>query len=126
MTKKQKENRMIIAEKVMQFANAHGKEMDMVQALNVVDYIHRYETTLSRINEIECDEYWYKRLWKNGVYPKQERAEERIEKYVRETIGCEVETNRDPRGFAVKLKIKCSENNSFFNVWDGESTGMDW
>lgn len=126
MTKQQIKNKERFVSAILAYANAHEKELDYLEAVAAAEYIHRNETTLSRLAEMECDSYYYNLYWKDGVNPKQERTEKRMEKYIRETIGCNVRFDRDPRGFAIKLYLKCPETNYYWNVWDGETTGANW
>lgn len=126
MTKKQFRNKERFITAIMAAAEANGKELSYLEAIGVAEYIHRNETTLSRIAEMECSEQSYNRYWKDGVNPKQERAEKRIEKYIRETIGCEVYTQRDPRGYCIRLYLKRPETGYFYNTWDGETSAADW
>lgn len=126
MTKEQMKNKERFARAIMQTANANGKEMDYLQAVRAAEYIHRVEATLSRLADMECDEYYYNHYWKNGINPKQERAEERIEKYIRETIGCECCIQRDPRGYCVRLYLKNEATGFFYNSWDGETSAANW
>lgn len=95
----------------MSYAEAHGKELTYLQAIDAANYIHRTETTLLRLAEMECDSYFYNLYWKDGVNPKQKRAEKRIVKFITETIGCKCYTQRDPRGFAVHLYLKDESTN---------------
>lgn len=126
MTKQQIKNKERFAKAILKTAQANGKKMTYPQALGAAEYIHRVEATLSRLAEMECDGYWYNVYWKNGVYPKQERAEARILKYIRENIGCNCFTQRDPRGFCVRLHLKNEATGYFCNTWDGETSGANW
>ena len=126
MTKQDARNKDMVTNAIMKYMNANGKEATLLDAIKIAEYIHRAESTLSRLAEMECDSYFYGIYWKDGVNPKQERTEERIEKYIKETIGCDCYTQRDPRGYCVRLKLKCDATENFFNSWDGETTAMNW
>ena len=126
MTKEQIKNKELFVSAILAAANANGKELSYIQAVGVAEYIHRNEATLSRLAEMECDGYFYNLYWKDGVNPKQERTEQRIEKYIRETIGCKVHTQRDPRGYCIRLYLKMPETNNFYNTWDGETSAANW
>ena len=43
------------------------------------------------------------------------------EKFIQDKIGCRCYTQRDPRGFTVRLYL-----DDFHTSFDGETTGMDW
>lgn len=126
MTKEQIRNKERFVSAILAAAEANGKELSYLEAIAAAEYIHRNETTLSRLAEMECDSFYYNYFWKDGVNPKQERAEKRIEKYIRETIGCKVHTQRDPRGYCVRLYLKCPETGYFYNTWDGETSAANW
>ena len=126
MTKNQIAAKQRFISAILAYADAHEKELSHMDAIAAADYIHRNQTTLSRLAEMECDYYFYNLYWKNGVNPKQERTEKRIEKYIRETIGCNVHTQRDPRGYCIRLYLKCPETGYFYNTWDGETTAANW
>lgn len=126
MTKEQHKNKERFVSAIMAAAEANGKVLSYMDAIGVAEYIHRNETTLSRLAEMECSEYAYNLYWKDGVNPKQERAEKRIEKYIRDVIGCKVHTQRDPRGYCIRLYLKCPETGFFYNTWDGETSATNW
>lgn len=126
MTKEQIRNKERFVSAILAAAEANGKELSYLEAIAAAEHIHRNETTLSRLAEMECDSFYYNYFWKDGVNPKQERAERRIEKYIRETIGCKVHTQRDPRGYCVRLYLKCPETGYFYNTWDGETSAANW
>lgn len=126
MTKQEMRNKESFVAAILAASQANGKELSYLEAVSAAEYIRRNETTLSRLAEMECDSYFYNRYWKDGVNPKQERTEERIEKYIRETIGCKVHTQRDPRGYCIRLYLKIPETNYFYNTWDGETSAINW
>ena len=126
MTKREIAAKQRFVSAILAYADAHGKELSYLDAIAAADYIHRNEATLSRLADMECDSYFHNLYWKNGVNPKQERTEKRIEKYIRETIGCDVHTQRDPRGYCIRLHLKCPETGYFYNTWDGETTATNW
>ena len=126
MTKEQIRNKERFVFAILAAAEANGKELSYIGAIGAAEYIHRNEATLSRLAEMECDSLFYDLYWKDGVNPKQERTEKRIEKFIRKTIGCEVHTQRDPRGYCVRLHIKYPETNYFYNTWDGETSAANW
>ena len=126
MTKEQIRNKERFVSAILAAAEANGKDLSYLEAIAAAEYIHRNETTLSRLAEMECDSFYYNYFWKDGINPKQERAEKRIEKYIRDVIGCKVHTQRDPRGYCVRLYLKCPETGYFYNTWDGETSAANW
>ena len=82
MTKQDARNKEMVTNAIMKYMNANGKAATLLDEIKIAEYIHRAESTLSRLAEMECDSYFYGIYWKDGVNPKQERAEERIEKYI--------------------------------------------
>lgn len=125
MTRDQIRRKEKFVNAILAAAEANGKQLDYLGAVGAAEYIHRNETTLSRLAEMECSEYAYNLYWKDGINPKQERTEKRIEKYIRETIGCKVHTQRDPRGYCIRLDLMIPETNMFFNCWD-RTSAADW
>ena len=126
MNKQQIRNKERFVNAILAAARANRKELDYLGAVGAAEYIHRNEATLSRLADMECDSRFYNLYWKDGVNLKQERAEKRIEKYIRETIGCECYTQRDPRGYCVRLYLKMPETGNFYNVFDGETSAANW
>ena len=126
MTKEQTKNKERFISAILAAARANGKELDYAGAVRAAEYIHRNETTLSRLAEMGCDSRFYNLYWGNGVNRKQERTEQRIEKYIRKTIGCNCYTQRDPRGYCVRLYLKMQETGNFYNSWDGETSAANW
>lgn len=114
MTKEQYRRKVQIVDAIMRTANNNGKNIDRDEAEYIADRLHRYEATLSRLAEQQCTFPVY-----NAA--KQERTEKRAVEFITENIGCKCHTQRDPRGFTVRLYL-----DNYFNTWDGETTGMDW
>ena len=119
MTKRDRENRLLYITKIMEYANAHGKILDILEGAAVADYIHRCETTLSRLACDACNCPKYDEV-------KQERTEKRVINYIADKIGCKARTQRDPRGACIRLYIKDDSTSLFFNSWDGETTVINW
>lgn len=119
MTKEQLKNKERFAMAIALYGDAHGHEMTLLEAYKHAEYIHRCEATLSRLAEDQCNYPVYDEA-------KQERTEKRVEKYIMENIGCKCHTQRDPRGFCVRLHLKDKSTDNFFNTWDGETSGCNW
>ena len=119
MTKQQLVNRDKFISRLMDTAAHHGKELHYLEAINFADWLHRCETTLSRLatDECETDKYDFK---------KQERTEKRVEEAIAERIGCKCYTQRDPRGFCIRLYLVNDQGMIWANSWDGETSGCNW
>lgn len=104
-------------------AEYYGKEMDYFEALDFANWLHRCEATLSRLAEYECgDENDYRKYDE----AKQERYENRVEKAISEKIGCKCYTQRDARGYCIRLYLVNSEGMPWSNNWDCETAACNW
>jgi hypothetical protein len=98
--------------------------------------LHRWESTLNRLNENECNGWptWYNgRMilgWNQEQADKEQAMAERIQARVTrfvESRGLTVNFNGDPRGCAIRLLLPADENgHRVHNSWDGESWVIDW
>lgn len=103
----------------------------------LLNKLHRYEVTLSRINENDCnghpktvikfrDGKKYEYSIENVEWAKRdEKKEESIKKKVialLEPLGIKVRFNGDPRGGSIRMILP--DNTS--NGWDGETWGIYW
>lgn len=100
-------------------ARHNGKELSYSEAVAFANRLHRLEATLSRLAEDQCNRPVYDEA-------KQERIENLAERLITETLGCKCYTQRDPRGFAIRMYLVDEDGNKYFNSWDGETTGLDW
>ncbi len=100
-------------------AERNGKLSNWVAMEQFANRLHRLETTLSRLAEDECNYPVYD-------VAKQERIEKLAERLIRETLGCNCYTQRDPRGFCIRMYLVDDEGRKWFNTWDGETTGLAW
>lgn len=119
MTKQQLENRDRFINKLISTAEHNGKELGYLAAIKFADWLHRNESTLNRLGIEQCNS-------NNYDAAKQERTEKRVEKAIAETIGCKCYTQRDPRGFAIRLYLVDDEGRKWFNGFDGETSGCNW
>ena len=71
MTKQDARNKEMVTKAIMNYMNANGKDVTLLDAIKIAEYIHRAESTLSRLAEMECDSYFYRLYWKDGINPKQ-------------------------------------------------------
>lgn len=126
MTKQDRIRKDNVVRMMYHTAIRNGKQVDLLDMYRVAERLHRLETTLSRLAEEECDSYYYNRYWKNGINPNQERKEILAEKIIAEEIGCKCYTQRDPRGYTIRMYLVDSEGRPWFNQWDGETAALNW
>jgi hypothetical protein len=101
-------------------AQAVGSPLSVSDIENICDKLHRYETSLHRISEIQCciemSEKETKRL---------DEKEERINQKVRdiaELLRFKVRFQGDPRGGAIRFILPSGRSNG----WDLETWGIYW
>jgi len=103
----------------------------------LLDKLHRYEKTLHRINENECNghprskiEYRDGKMYRYDVEDLQwaerdAKKEVSIQNKVRELLkpyNIEVKFNGDPRGGAIRMLLPDQSSNG----WDNETWGIYW
>ena len=103
----------------------------------ILNKLHRYEATLSRINENDCNghprtkiEYRDGKKYEYAIEDiawkeRDAKKEISIQKKVRallEPLGIVVKFNGDPRGGSIRMLLP--DNTS--NGWDGETWGIYW
>lgn len=119
MTKRDREHKYRVIKAMCSTARAHGKNDDMLDMINFAERLHRLETTLHRLAEDECNYPVYDEA-------KQERIEKLAERLIKETLGCDCYTQRDPRGFCIRMYLVGDNGMKWVNTWDGETSGLDW
>ena len=80
------------------------------------DRLHRYETTLHRINEMMCNE---------DITEQTEKQKESIRQKVRDIadlLKFKVRFNQDPRGRSIRFVLPSGRSNG----WDNETWGIYW
>lgn len=112
-----------------------GRHMDEIRT--VLDRLHRYETTLQRINENDCNghprmktEYRDGKMYRFEVEDEKWAARDaKKEKSIQEKViallkpyNIEVQFNGDPRGGAIRMLLPDHSSNG----WDGETWGIYW
>lgn len=118
-------------------AREAGRDISQAEISADLDTLHRAETTLSRVNENECDG-WPKmvretrdgRKYEYAVtddawQARDQRTEARAQAQVREICekyGIPVRFDGDPRGGAVRLVLPDGRSNG----WDNETWGIYW
>lgn len=90
------------------------------EASNILDEIHRANTSLHTINERQCCEEMSEAT-ATRLEKREEKIKERITKLA-ERLGFGVYFNGDPRGGAVRFILPSGRSNN----WDGESWGVYW
>lgn len=103
----------------------------------LLDTLHRYETTLQRINENDCnghprmksemrDGKMYRFEVEDEAWAARDaKKEASIQSKVRallEPLGIQVRFNGDPRGGAIRMLLPDQASNN----WDGETWGIYW
>ena len=104
---------------------------------SILDYLHRCETTLQRINENDCNghprmkiEYRDGKMYRFEVEDlkwaeRDAKKEASIQKKVVELLkpyGIEVRFNGDPRGGSIRMLMPDHSSNG----WDNETWGIYW
>ena len=105
--------------------NVHPEYNDYIID-RIIRHLILYEHKLQKLAAMATDGTYYKKYWINGVNPEQEKYEKHIIEYIKNMIGCECYTQRDPRGLIIRLYLNTPENNYFYNSWDGETSGINW
>lgn len=125
MTKREREDKLRIAYRVKEaIKNASEKDVDIFNVINMLDYLHRQESTLTRLNEMVCSIEMDEKT-EIKVQKRIENAERRAEQFLSD-YGIKISTQRDPRGCAVRLHLKDFTDDKYFNSWDGETTVLCW
>lgn len=100
-------------------AEANGNECKWYEMEATANRLHRIETTLSRLAEDQCNYPVYDAA-------KQERLEGLALKIISDAIGCKAYTQRDPRGYCIRMHLIDESGSKWYNTWDGETTGLAW
>ncbi|MDZ4231591.1 MAG: hypothetical protein U1C52_02250 [Patescibacteria group bacterium] len=115
MNKQQREDYTRTYEQFREETNLNSYEIR-----SILDQLHRYETSLHRISEIQCS---------IEMTPTEEKRLERrdanLEKKttaIAEKLGFQVRFNSDPRGGAIRFVLPSGKSNG----WDGETWGIYW
>lgn len=119
MTAQERTNRSLVVRMMSATAKANGKDGDILKIYDFANRLHRLESTLSRLAEDACNYPVYDEA-------KQNRIEKLAERIIAEVIGCKCYTQRDPRGYCIRLYLQDEDGRPWFNSWDGETTGLNW
>ena len=107
------------------------------EMINILNKLHRYETTLHRINENDCNghprmktEYREGKMYRFEVediawVKRDEKKEISIQnkvKTIADKLGFMVQFNGDPRGGAIQFTLPSKKSNS----WNNEVWGIFW
>lgn len=99
----------------------HAGSMCSVQDIEqFCDLLHRYETTLHRILEIQCSVEMSEKEEKR-LSDKEERIEKRVKDIV-DLLKFKVQFNGDPRGGAIRFVLPSGRSNG----WDQETWEIYW
>jgi len=112
-------------------------EVTTAEVRSLLAKLHRYETTLQRINENDCNGHpRMKTEYRDGKMYRFEVEDEKLaardakkEKSIREKViallkpyNIDVQFNGDPRGGAIRMLLPDHTSNG----WDGETWGIYW
>lgn len=115
MTKTDMRTKELIISAMCRTAANNGKFDEEFHMRWIAGRLHRLEVTLSRLAEEDCSG----ELNKADV-AKQNRLEQLAEQIIRENIGCKCYTQRDPRGYTIRMYL-----DNYSNQWDG-TVGLNW
>lgn len=94
-----------------------GKELNAYQLEEILRWLHKKEALLNKVHTDICN-----RPFTEDEYTSLNEFEKVIVSYVKEKLGFECEINRDPRGYAIRIKLP----NGKYNSWDGETWTLNW
>lgn len=125
---------------IEEYQRIENKFCELFPGINttaILTRLHRYETTLQRINENDCNghprmttEYRDGKMYRYEVEDEKWAArdakkEASIQKKVVDLLspyGIKVKFNGDPRGGAIRMLLPDHTSNG----WDGETWGIYW
>ena len=132
-TKQQKNERQRLHNKILGVAPALGYD----GTVRLLDRLHRYEATLSRINDNDANghprpvvevrdgkRYEYSvedTEWAARDAKKEASIQGKVQALL-EPLGIGVQFNGDPRGGAIRMLLPDHTSNG----WDGETWGIYW
>jgi hypothetical protein len=102
-------------------------EMSFRGRNEVLDSLHRYEATLHRISENECNGWDItgrgdeSKEWRERDEKKAARIEAKVSELA-ERLGFKVNFNGDPRGGSIRFVLPSGRSNG----WDSTSWGIYW
>ncbi len=132
-TKQQKNERQRLHNKIREVVPALG----YYGTVALLDRLHRYEATLSRINDNDANghprpvvevrdgkryEYSVEDTEWAARDAKKEAGIQATVRALLEPLGIEVQFNGDPRGGAIRMLLPDHTSNG----WDGETWGIYW
>ena len=100
-------------------AAANGKDSNIIKMFDLARRLHRLEVTLSRLACDQCNYPEYDAA-------KQARLEKLALRLIDERIGCKAYTQRDPRGYCIRMYLQDETGRAWFNSWDGETAALNW
>jgi len=120
MNKKQWKERQDTIATFIQDAQHAGFMLSVRDIEDLCDKLHRYETTLHRISEVQCSIEMTEKE-ESRINKKEESTEKRV-KAIAELLKFEVRFNGDPRGGAIRFVLPSGRSNN----WDNETWGIYW
>lgn len=119
MTEDQKRRKIAVIEAMAATARRHGKNDDLWHIEGVANRLHRLETTLGRLAVDQCNYPEYDEA-------KQERYEKLAEEIITKELGAVCYTQRDPRGYCIRMYLYDKYGHKWSNNWDGETASPNW
>ena len=100
--------------------SAYFASLGWMDCRDILNRLHRYETTLHTISEKWCnDEMSIKEELR--ISRKEENTEKKVRE-IAEKLGFSVSFNGDPRGGAIRFVLPSGRSNN----WDGTTWGIYW
>ena len=97
-----------------------GSRLSIGDIEEICDKLHRYETTLHRISEIQCSVEMSEKKEKR-LDEKEERINQKIQD-IAELLKFKVSFQGDPRGGAIRFILPSGRSNG----WDSKTWGIYW
>ena len=136
MNKRQLEEYQRIENKFLELFYQYPK-ITGTEIRTILDKLHRYETTLHRINENDCNghpkmvtEYRDGKMyryevedvaWTERDAKKEKSIQDKVQALLK-PLNIEVRFNGDPRGGSIRMLLPDHTSNG----WDGETWGIYW
>jgi hypothetical protein len=119
MTKEETRSRAAVVRAMYETAKQNGKNPDFIEIYDTATRLHRLEVTLGRLACDACNYPTYDEA-------KQARLEMLAERIIADKIGAKCYTQRDPRGYCIRMYLQDETGRRFANSWDGETAALAW
>jgi len=119
-TKKQWKERQDTIATFIQESQRAGSMLSVRDIEDLCDKLHRYETTLHWISEVQCSVEMTEKQ-EQRLSQKEDRIMQKV-RDIAELLKFKVQFNGDPRGGAIRFILPSGRSNG----WDGETWGIYW